>query len=488
MIQVALSSHAVLHDLALRALDSAVAAGANYADVRAIDRRYEIVSMRDGLVDIEEGQEFGLGVRSLVAGSWGFAASARLAEPEADRIGRLAVEIARAGSLLGAGANLSDAAPAQFSGEGPCGTDPFTVSAERKADLLRRCAAAMQGVSSVKSCFGTLDFLREDRLFVSSEGSRIRQVFTDSGGGLRAIAVGNGVIQQRSYPHIFGWHAERGGWEVVARLDLEANALRIAEEAVQLLTAPFCPEGPATVILDGSHTSIQLHETLGHALELDRVLGMEAATAGTSFLTLSGLGSYRVGSDLVSVRVDPTALAGIGSFFYDDDGVPAQQRPLIESGRHVDYLSSRDTAAIIGHSSTACSRAASWNHLPLVRMTTVELEPGNMSLAELIADSEDAFLLETTRSWSVDEQRLNFQFGVEAAREIKHGSLGKLYRGPVYADRTPDFWRRCDAIGSAADQQWYGVNRCFKGQPGQLVRLSHLVAPARFRNVELRRG
>lgn len=484
----AVSADTGLRALAVRALDTAVAAGAEYADVRALDRRWEILSMRDGSVETQEGQEFGLGVRTLAAGSWGFAASSRLAAPEADRIGRLSVEIARAGSLLRASVRLADAAPSHFSGQGLCRSDPFAIPAEQKTDLLRRCATAMQRVAGLTTCAGTLDFLREDRLFVSSEGSEIHQVFTDSGGGLRAIAVGDGALQQRSYPHIFGWHAERGGWEVIERLDLEGHATEVAEDAVQLLTAPYCPEGPATVILDGSQTSIQLHETLGHALELDRVLGMEAATAGTSFLTVSGLGRFPAASEQVNVTVDPRAAPGIGSFFYDDDGVEARPHRLIEAGRHVEYLSSRETAAVIGRSSTACSRAAGWNHLPLVRMTTVTLEPGEMRLADLIADSEDGFLLEGTRSWSIDERRLNFQFGTEAARQITHGALGRLYRGPTYADRTPDFWRRCDAVAGAGEQRWYGVNRCFKGQPGQLVRLSHSVSPARFHEVELRRG
>jgi TldD protein len=485
VIEAAVSVDTGLLELALRAVDSALAAGAEYSDARTIERRWEVFSTSEGTLESQEGQELGLGVRALVGGSWGFSASDRLEQAEADRLGRHAVEIAQAGSMLRSGVRLAPVTPSKFSGQGPCRQDPFAIGAEQKADLLRRCAAAMQAVAGVKSCFATLDFLREDRLFVSSAGSQIRQVFTDSGGGLRAIAVGDGAIQQRSYPHIFGWHAERGGWEVIERLDLEGQATRVAEESVQLLSAPYCPEGPATVILDGSHTSIQLHETLGHALELDRVLGMEAATAGTSFLMPDGLGSLAAASERVNVVVDATASEGIGSFFYDDDGVRAEPHALIAAGRHVDYLSSFDTAPVIGCSSTGCSRSAGWKHVPLVRMTTVNLE---LSLEDLIADTEEGLLLETTRSWSIDDQRLNFQFGTELAREIKHGRVGRLYRGPVYSDRTPQFWGRCDAVAGPGERRWYGVNRCFKGQPGQLVRLSHAVSPARFRGVEMRRG
>ena len=474
---------ASLRDLALRALDAAAGAGAGYADARVVRRRWETISLRNGTPSREVGEDEGLGVRALVGDAWGFAASHRLEAPEADRVGRLAHDTAQASARHGWRAAFEPPPATVFSGAGPCDEDPFTVPLERKLELLTGCDAAMRAVAGVGAAFSDLDFLREERLLCTSAGSELHKVLTDSGGGLRAVARAEHGVQQRSYPHLFGWHAERGGWEVVEEMALGAHAARVAEEAAELLSAPPCPAGPATVVLDAAQVAIQLHETIGHALELDRVFGMEAATAGTSYLEPGALGTFRVGSEAVSVSVDPTLRRGIGSFFFDDDGTPARPVELVRAGVHVDYLSGRDTAAAIGRSSSACSRAESWNRVPLVRMTNVSLAPGDRSLEDLLADADGGLWLETTRSWSVDDRRLQFQFATEVAREIRGGRLGRLYRGGVYQGRAPDFWGRCDAVADAASWRLLSVNRCFKGQPGQLVRVSHGATPARFREV-----
>jgi len=474
---------ASLRALAQRALDAAVAAGAGYADARVVRRRWETISLRNGAFTREVGEDEGLGVRALDRGAWGFAASHRMEEREADRVGRLAQRTAAAAGTHAWTADFEPPEPLVSSATGPCAVDPFAVPLERKAELLTACDAAMRGTPRVSAAFSDLDFMREERLLCTSAGSELHQVLTDSGGGLRAVARDEHGVQQRSYPHVFGWHAERGGWEVVDEMTLVANAGRVAEEAAALLSAPACPAGTATVVLDASQTAIQLHETIGHALELDRVFGMEAATAGTSFLSPEGLGTFRVGSGAVSVNVDPTLPRGIGSFFFDDDGTTARRVELVRSGVLTDFLSGRDTAAAIGRTSSGCSRAESWNRVPLVRMTNVNLEPGDRSLDDLLADTERGLWLETTRSWSVDERRLQFQFATEVAREIRGGRLGRLYRGGTYRGRTPDFWGRCDAVADAASWRLCSVSRCFKGQPGQLVRVSHGAAPARFREL-----
>lgn len=272
--------------LAQRALDTAASAGAGYADVRIVGRRWEEFSFRNGvLAAFEDGDDLGFGVRALVRGSWGFAASPVLADREADRVAAQAVQVAEAAGPFAWPAALGTPQAHVFSGCGSCERDPFAVSFEEKVALLTRCDEAMRAEPAVTVAQGSLDFLTETRFFASTEGSEICQHLVDSGGGLRAIAAGDGGLQQRTYPHVFGWHAERGGWEAIERMDLVANAHRIGGEAAELLGAPPCPEGPATVILDAAQTAMQVHESLGHALELDRVLGMEAATAGTSFLT-----------------------------------------------------------------------------------------------------------------------------------------------------------------------------------------------------------
>lgn len=472
--------------LAQRALDTAATAGAGYADVRVVGRRWEEFHFRDGvLAAFEDGNDLGFGVRALVRGSWGFAASPVLTDREADRVAAQAVQVAEAAGPLAWPVSLGPPQAHIFCGRGPCERDPFAVSFEEKVALLAQCDEAMRAEPTVTVAQGSLDFLNETRFFASTEGSEIYQDLNDSGGGLKAIAASGGEQQQRTYPHVFGWHSERGGWEAIERMNLVANGRRIGAEAAELLHAPACPEGPATVILDAAQTAMQVHESLGHALELDRVLGMEAATAGTSFLTPDKLGSFQVGSDAVTVVADPGTPGAAGSFFYDDDGVPASRVPLIRNGQVVEYLSSRDSAAALGRTSSAASRSAGWNRIPLVRMTVVNLEPGGWPLADLIADTDRGLLLETTASWSIDDRRLEFEFATETAREIRGGQLGRLYRGPVYRGNTPQLWRACDAIADADAWRLFSLRMCFKGQPGQLVRVTHGAAPARFRNVDV---
>lgn len=477
-------------EVALRATEGAVAAGAAYADARVVARRWSVLTTRNGrLESIRDGDDVGLGVRAVVDGAPGFAASPTVTPAEADRLAGLAVEVARSSRSLAWPTRFEPPEPRQEGVRtGRCEIDPFSVPLEPKLELLAACDAAMRAERGVDVRFATLDFLAEERVFVSSTGSDLRQALVDSGGGLRAIAVRDGRMQQRTFPHLFGWHANRGGWEAVEAMELERNAARIAAEAAELLTAPPCPEGPATVVLGGSLAAMQLHETLAHALELDRVLGMEAATAGTSFLTTDRLGRYRVGSEQVTVTVDPTTPSALGAFFFDDDGVEARRSTLVERGLLVDYLSSCDTANAVGRSSTGCSRAESWNRLPLVRITAVDLEPGDRSLEELLGGVDSGFLLDGTRSWSTDDRRVTFEFAAEAAWEIESGELKGLRRGPVYRGVTPEFWQRCDAVADRASWRTYGLSQCFKGQPGQLVRVSHGTAPARFRDVELLAG
>lgn len=472
-------------ELGWRALEVAKARGASYADVRVITRCWNRLSCHNGVVaEDEDGEETGLGLRCLVDGAWGFAASPVLTTAEADRIAALAVEVATASGRLPWKVSLGAPEPHTFTGRGPCLTDPFDIPYETKADLLHACDLAMRRPSAVRAATGTLDFLRERRLLLTTEGTDIYQEQVDSGGGLKVVAVRDGDMQQRSWPHIFGWHGQRGGWEVIEAMGFEENAARIGEEAAALLDAPPCPEGPATVILDASQTAMQLHESLGHALELDRALGMEAATAGTSFLTPDLLGRP-VASEHVTVFADPAGTPGAGSFRFDDDGVPARRATLIERGRFVDYLSSRDTAPIVGKQSTAASRTDTWNRIPLVRMTCLNLEPGRMSFDELLDDTGEGLLLATTASWSIDERRMNFEFATEMAREIRGGKLGRLLRGPVYRGATPDFWSACDAVAGPESFRPLSVRLCFKGQPGQLQRVTNGAAPARFRDVSL---
>jgi len=331
----------------------------------------------------------------------------------------------------------------------------------------------------------SLEAAVEEKLFASTEGSRIQQRIVTCGGGIEATAVTPDEVQTRSYPNSFGRQAATAGWEYIEGLELAQNSERVAEQAVALLSAKQCPSGVTTLILDGSQLALQVHESCGHPIELDRVFGTEAAYAGTSFLTTDKLGQFRYGSELVNIFADATVHQGLGTFGYDDEGVSAQRTPIVQNGLFTGYMSSRETAPLIGQTSSGTMRADGWNRIPLIRMTNVNLEPGTWSLDDLIADTDDGIMMAVNKSWSIDDKRLNFQFGTELAWEIKAGKKGALLKNATYTGITPQFWAGCDAICNADHWQLWGTTNCGKGQPTQTMYVGHGCAPARFRNVRV---
>jgi TldD protein len=311
-----------------------------------------------------------------------------------------------------------------------------------------------------------------------------------SGAGFVALAFANGDIQKRSYPNSFGGQYQLKGYELIHELRLLENARRVGEEAVALHRAIQCPQWNGTLILDSSQLGLQIHESVGHPIELDRVLGTEANFAGMSFLTLDNLRKLRYGSNLVNVVADARIEhgPGLGTFAYDDEGVAAQRADIIRDGEFVNYISSRETAAEIGEPrSTGAMRAEGWNRLPLVRMTNISIVPGPtpLGLEDLIADTEDGVYLETNRSWSIDDKRFNFQFGTEIGWEIKRGKRTRMVKNPSYSGITTEFWNSMDAICSAEHWTLWGTPNCGKGQPQQTMGTGHGAAPARFRNVKI---
>jgi TldD protein len=339
----------------------------------------------------------------------------------------------------------------------------------------------------------SLRLFREQKWFVSSEGSRLEQRIVEAGGRVAATAVGeDGVFQRRSFAD-----QAQAGYEFITELDLPAQAERCADEAEALLAAPPCPSGIRTVILGSAMLALQVHESCGHPIELDRVLGTEASFAGTSFMTVDQLGTLQYGSPVVNITADATLPRGLGTFGWDDEGSPAERFPIVEEGRFVSYLTSRETAWWLANHFRAPStvrplpfsngtmRADGWGRLPLIRMTNISLEPGTWTLEELIAATDDGLLLDTPKSWSLDDKRLNFHFGAEVAYEIKGGKLGRLLRDASYTDRTPRFWNSCDAVCDAGHWRLWGLPSCAKGEPMQIAHVAHGAAPARFRGVEV---
>jgi TldD protein len=469
------------------ALGAAVAAGAGYADARWVRQETESLTVTDDRVDDLEAEDSrGLGVRVLVDGHWGFAASAVLDPDRVRGLGRRAVEIARAAaSLPGEPARLAPVEPAVASWATPVGRDPFAVPLAERVELLLAACEAQRAVAGLTHARATVDLWRRRTLFWSSEGARLDQTATQAGAGIEAVAVGDGDLQQRSWPNSFRGQFLAGGWEVVEAADLVGNAPRVAGEAVALLRAPELPERVTTVILDGQQLSLQVHESVGHPLELDRIFGTEAAYAGTSFVRPSDRGRLRYGSPAMSVTSDATTPGGLGTFGFDDEGVPAQRAPLVAGGTVEGFLTSRETATALGATSSGAMRADGWGNPPLIRMTNVNLEPGEGSLDELVADTADGLLLSVNRSWSIDDRRVNFQFGVEAAWEIRAGRLGRLYKNATYDGRTTEFWGSLDAVCGPEAWVVWGIPNCGKGQPFQNGRVSHGAAPGRFRDVHV---
>ena len=483
-----------MRELTDRALNLAQVQGATYADIRIVRRETQNITVKNGVVqELELDSTQGFGVRVIANGAWGFASSHLLTPAEVDRITALAVSIARASAI----AKIEDVnlgPPEAHEGvyRTPVEIDPFTVPLNDKVSLLLDADKESRSVKGVAVAESSLTFIRENKTFASTEGSYIEQEIIESGLGVVAMAVKEGEVQKRSYPNSFGRHQGTAGWEFVKQWDLVGNAKRMGEEAVALLSAPQCPAGVTALILDGPQLALQIHESCGHPIELDRVFGTEAAFAGTSFLTPEKYRTLRYGSEIVNITADAVTPTGLGTFGYDDEGVPAQSTDIIKNGMFVGYLTSRETASqlrrIHPHAparSNGSMRADGWNRIPLIRMTNISLQPGEWTLDDLIADTDDGIYMITNKSWSIDDKRLNFQFGTELAYEIKKGKLGRMLKNATYTDITPHFWGNCDAICNADHWHVWGTPNCGKGQPGQTAHTGHGAAPARFRNVQV---
>lgn len=471
-----------------RAINLAETRKVQYADARIVHNLTEIILVKNGRVEaIDISESFGIGVRTLVDGSWGFASSQEVSVEEVDRVTDLSIEIARASALVPEEpVDLGPPVTSQGIYRTPIQIDPFNLPHEEKLNLLMASDAAMATVSGLRIRRGNLTFIREHKWFANTEGALTEQIIYETGGGIQAVAVGDGEVQTRSYPTSFGRQQVTAGWEAVLGWDLPGNAPRIAEEAVALLSAAPCPTDiTTTVILGGDQVALQIHESCGHPIELDRVFGSEAAYAGTSFLTPEKLNRFHYGSPVVNITADSLRPLGLGTFGWDDEGIPAQSTPIVREGLFVGYLMSRQTASRLGMISNGCMRASGWNRLPIIRMTNVSLEPGTWDLADLIADTDDGIYMETNRSWSIDDRRYNFQFGTEIGYEIKNGKLGRMLRNPTYTGITPEFWNSCDGVANEKYWKMYGTPNCGKGQPGQIAHTGHGAAPARFRNVRV---
>ena len=461
--------------------------GVDYADARWVEQQHEeLVVQNLQLQHVSLSTTEGISIRVLTRGAWGHASSCQFDPVSLKHTAEKAIEMAKAvaGSSQGK-AKFPSGPPAKGRYETPMGVDPFGVEMQKKLDYLMWTTQVLKDHSHIKTATAMLEFFRTDKLFCSTEGSLVEQRITESGGTIEAVAGLDHETQKRSFPSSNGSCLAQAGYEYVKGLDFVGEADRVRKEAVALLRAKECPSGIRTVILLPDQLILQLHESCGHPAELDRALGMELSFAGGSFLTPDLLGKFRYGSKRVNITADATTPSGCGTFAYDDEGVPARRVPIIREGLFVDYLSSRESAAAIGRSSSGAMRADGWNSVPIVRMTNVNLEPGQGTLREMIEDTKKGILMATNKSWSIDDKRLNFQFGTEIAWEIQNGKIGQVLKNPVYTGITPEFWGSCSAIAGPEEWKLYGVPNCAKGEPVQVMHVGHGTSPARFEKVQV---
>jgi len=480
----------IAHQLAQAAVESARKRGASYADARVVSIRTQQLWAEDRRIGwAADTESRGLGVRVIVDGAWGFAASSALTLGDAEAIAQSAVEVARASAVLSKGQRVRLAAePAhRDSYRSPRQVDPFGVPLDRKAALLLKANAAMLGVKEVRKAQAWLEFEAVRKTFASSDGSLIDLDLLNGICGLEATAVAGGDAKTRSYepPPL------QAGFEQVTDAGLVEQAGRVGEEAVAKLHAPSVQSGEFDLVLLPNHLALTIHESVGHATELDRALGMEESLSGGSFATPAGLGKLRYGSDRINFKAldqQPRLLASVG---YDDDGVGCQDWDIVRDGILVGFTSSREVAPAIGDArSRGSCRADSWASIPIVRQPNLCLVAGRerLSFDDLLADTKRGILIDGTGSYSIDNKRLNFQFGGDAFWEIRDGKRAGMLRDVTYTAITPQFWGSCDAICDEREWRPNGVWGCGKGDPMQISKMSHGSAPARFRKVAVRRA
>lgn len=476
-----------MKELIERALDEANSLGLT-AEVRLTDYTEETVNAKNAAPDAcGTERSISLGITVFHNGYIGFASTS---SPDADSVAlavRRAYAIAKGQEhfrkliLLIPELNTDVHAEPLIS---PYDINPFSVPIEEKLALLEQ--ATRPDGKGVYIITGYINSYRRDIWYANTAGAFFRQILTSCGACVKVYAIEDGEVQVRSYPSQDSSFAQRG-YEYINSMNLVEGAQRAQEEARELLKADECPAGNFTVVISPDQMALQIHESVGHPTEFDRVLGYEISLAGASYLKPEDAGRRKVASEQVSIVADATYPGGNGSFFYDDEGTPAQKFFVIENGVLKNFLMSRESAAAAGLTSNGCARADSALRYPIVRMTNINLMPGDGgSLEDLISDIKQGIYLETTKSWSIDDLRLNFQFAVEWAREIKNGKLGKVYRNASYTGITPKFWSGVMAIGSQESFRMFGYTNCGKGDPMQAMHVGHGSPPVVIDNVEVR--
>ena len=465
------------------AMAKAKSLGADFADIRFKNILTENIRVENSqVVSASTERSQGYGIRVYVDGAMGFAASSNLDNMEA--VVQQAYDIARASqTLLKKKATLDTKEAVIATYETPVEKDPFTVPFDQKLALMMACDKNMKAAKGVSRTYVNFAFRKDDVIFADTDGAFIEQKFCQNDILIGAVALNDKDMEQRSYCNVL-----RGGFETVLALDLPTRAITIGQEAVALLGAPDCPSGEFDIILTPRQMFLQIHESVGHPTELDRVLGSEVAFAGRSFLVPENLSAKPVtyGSEYVTLVADATCPLGTGTFAYDDEGVPAQNVTLVDRGKFTAFQTSRAYAGELGQNSSGAGLSDGWRNLPIVRMTNINMLPGDFTLDELIAGIDYGFIFDENKSWSIDDLRNDFQFACELAWEIKDGKrTGRVFKNPIYSGKTTAFWGSCDGAANSDFWELVGLPNCAKGQPMQVMRVSHGSSPTRFRKVKV---
>jgi TldD protein len=468
-------------------VEEALSQGAVYADMRIVDRCTEtLVSKNCESLSSRTKYDRGFGIRVIADHCWGFSSSSKLDKNEISKVAKEAVDIAKSGIKLRRPITLTNSKAFNIKWATPYEIDPFDVPKSEKIAYLRELDNIMLSVSGVRTAKSEMMFKKEKKYYLSSEGSFIEQEFVISGGGIQAIATSPDDVQVRSYPKSPPGSYQSKGYEIFKEFDFLSHAKRVGREAVELLDADPCPVDERDIILMNEQLAFQIHESVGHPAELDRVFGFEANWAGFTFLTPEKLGNYRFGSKDVNLVGDATSPHGMGTFAFDDEGVEAHNFYIVKDGIFTGYLSSRETAPMINQDiSHGNARACGWNRIPIIRMSNINLLPGKWDLDDLIADTDNGILMDMNKSFSIDQFRMNFQFETEMGWEIKSGKKVRMLKNSLYQGITPEFWNSCDGVCSEKYWTIGGTINCGKGEPEQIIEVGHGTAPARFRKVKV---
>jgi len=477
-----------MRDLADVALDAARARGASYADIRINRHRTQSIQAREErLTQVQDAESFGAGLRVLVDGAWGFAASSRVEKAEVGGLAARAVAVARADRpLQRRPVTLSALRPVQDVWQTPITKDPFRVPIEPKVELLLSICRAALEVKGASFCDASMSFAREEKFFASSDGTVIEQSLVRSYATFLVTSVhreSGGFQTRRSLARPVGM-----GYEYIDSYPWLVEARSAAEEAVLKHEAPRVQPGRKTLVLHPSHLWLTIHESIGHPTELDRILGLEANFAGTSFVRLEDRGRLRFASEIVNIAGDRTQEGALATAGYDDEGVACGRWPMIEDGVLVDFQTTRELAASIGESaSRGCCHADSWESVPFQRMPNISMQPGSREITvdEMIATTEEGIYIVGDGSFSIDQQRYNFQFGGQTFWEIRDGRITRMLRDVAYQSNTLDFWRGCDLVGGPSTYELGGTFTDGKGEPSQSNPVSHGCPAARFRGVDV---